>query len=151
MAGRFVPRPIRPTGLAVVGEWRLKGYEVTPDGQPVWASIVEAVDIVLQSELPRPASGEHGIGFVVIHPGELAVWVLVGLWTGDIVCQHTFRASLDDPSNFERVPVGGPTACVFELPVHAHESIALIKHILDPAEGPNVEAFLRDFLDTTNG
>lgn len=58
------------------------------------------------------------------------------------ISQHTFSAPLDDPSAFQRVPAGGPTACVFELTVHAHERGAFVRHVLNPGDGPRVEDYL---------
>lgn len=74
--------------------------------------------------------------------------VLADLWSGDIVSQHTFHAELDDPTAFTRVQAGGPTACVWELAVHAHESDAYIRHVLDPPGGAAIGAYLSDTLDS---
>ena len=79
-----------------------------------------------------------------MHHGAESVWVLADLWAGDIISQHTFQAALDDPASFARVPAGGPTACVFELTVHAHERDAFVRHVLNPADGPEITNYLGD-------
>ncbi len=146
MTGRFQPRPIRPTEITTINGWRLKRYEITLNGDPIANEINRAVDQTLTGALPPVPDGEHGIGFLVIHRGELALWVLADLWTGDTISQHTFNAPLNNPTALTAVPAGGPTACVFELAVHTHESNALINHILDPAPGPDVDGYLNDTL-----
>ncbi|NOX31366.1 MAG: hypothetical protein GXP35_15150 [Actinobacteria bacterium] len=148
MSGRFVPRPVRPVGVSEISGWRLKRYEITVSGDAISANINLAIDRLLCVALPAPRADELGVGFLIVHHGAESVWVLADLWEGDIVSQHTFSAHLDDPTVFERVPVGGPTACVWELPVHAHERDAYVKHVLDPKSGPDGDAYLADALIT---
>ncbi len=100
---------------------------------------------------PRPLElfGELGVGFLILHRGEESLWVLADRWTGDILSQHTFSASLDAPTTLRLVPAGGPTACVWELLVHNHERNAFVRHVLDPAGGPDVDRYLADNLRVT--
>ncbi|MEM8707496.1 MAG: hypothetical protein AAGE98_13615 [Actinomycetota bacterium] len=144
MTGRFQTRPTRPTGTTAVNGWRLKTYEITLDGAAVGGDVVSAVGHLLGDGLPAPTTDD--VGFLIVHHGAEQVWVLADLWSGDIICQHTFCADLDAPTEFRRVPAGGPTACVWELAVHAHERDAFIRHVLDPAGGPDAEAYLADTL-----
>ena len=60
-------------------------------------------------------------------------------------CQST-SSLLETPTRFVRVPAGGPTACVFELTVHAHERNAFVRHILNPFDGAHVNDYLADTL-----
>ncbi|MCP5111700.1 MAG: nuclear transport factor 2 family protein, partial [bacterium] len=73
-------------------------------------------------------------------------WVLADIWTGDIISQHTFSAALDTPTSFAAVPTGGPTACVWELPIHSPARDAFVAPILDPATGPDADAYIADTL-----
>lgn len=144
MTGRHQSRPTRFTGFLESGGWRLKRYEITLDGEPVPADVDRAVDATLAAELP-PGDGDD-VGFLVVHVGAEAVWLLADLWAGDILSQHTFTAPLGATTRFARVPSGGPTACVWELVVHAHERDVYVAHVLDPADGPHREAYLADTL-----
>ncbi len=146
MSGRFVPRPVRPTGVSEIAGWRLKRYDITVGGDAIGEDINLAVDRLLRVALPSPGADELGLGFLIVHHGVESIWVLADLWGGDIVSQQTFSAKLDDPTAFERVPAGGPTACVWELPVHAHERDAYVKHVLDPKCGPDAKAYLASTL-----
>lgn len=147
MTGRFAPRPTRPAGISIVNGWQLKRYEITLDGAPINAEIITAVDATLAAELPT-ASGDVEVGFVIVHHGAERVWILADLWDGDIISQHTFFAELDEPSSFCRVAPGGPTACVWELAVHSHERDAFVRHVLSPLNGPDIDAYLDDTLNT---
>jgi len=143
MTGRFVPRPIRPNGITEINGWRLKHYEITLDGSPISKQIAAAVNTTLNRALP-PAAGDVQVGFVIIHHGAEQIWALADLWRCDIVYQHTFYADLNQPTEFAPVQPGGPTACVWELTVHAHERDAFVKHILNPLDGPHVDHYLAD-------
>ena len=145
-AGRFSERPTRATGVISVNGWRLKFYEITLDGTPIDAAVLDAVAHVLFNELPPATGSDVQVGFCVVHHGAESVWILADLWSGDIISQHTFSAPLDDPAAFVRVPAGGPTACVFELTVHAHERDAFVRHVLNPIKGPQIDDYLGDTL-----
>ena len=145
MTGRFQPRPTRSTGVVDHGGRQVKWYEITLDGHPVAPAIVQAARR-LADDVCSTAGESTGVGFGIIHHGAESVWVLLDRWQGDIVSQHTWSAALDAPTDFALVPPGGPTACVWELAVHSHERDAFIRHVLDPAAGPDVEAYLTDLL-----
>jgi len=148
--GRFRERPTRPTGVAAVNGWRLKFYEITVDGAPIDDAVLDAVALVLLDELPAATSSDVQVGFCVVHHGTESVWILADLWAGDIISQHTFSAPLENPSVFTRVLAGGPTACVFELAVHAHERNAFVRHVLNPLDGPDVDGYLADTFSITS-
>ena len=145
MTGRFEPRPTRPTGVLTVNSWQLKSYEITLDAAPISGKIIDAATSCLAAALPQ-ASLEAAVGFVIVHHGSEQVWLLADRWHGDVACQHTFFAPLNDPTSFEPVPQGGPTACVWELAVHAHERDAFVAHVLNPPDGPDYDAYLVDTL-----
>lgn len=151
MSGQYTPRPIRPTGVLAANGWRLKRYEITIDGYTIGDATVSAVTAELLRSLPAAPPDELGIGFLIIREGTEAVWTLADLWHGDVVHQHTFRASLEDPEVLTVIPPGGPTACTWELEVHAHERGVYIEHVLDPIDGPQVEAYLADVMQVANG
>lgn len=145
MTGRFEPRPTRSTGVLTVNGWQLKSYEITLDAAPISKEVIDAATSCLAVALPE-AGSETAVGFVVMHLGSEQMWLLADRWHGDVACQHTFFAPLDDPKNFTAIPAGGPTACVWELAVHAHERDAFVAHVLNPPDGPDYDAYLADTL-----
>lgn len=143
MSGRFSTRPTRYVGLATINGWRIKQYEITLDGAPISAAVNAATHQLLTDTLP-PTNG--GVGFVIAHRGADQMWLLADRWHGDIVHQHSFFADLATPTDFQLVPVGGPTVCVWEFAVHTHERDAYIEHVLNPHSGPDHDAYLADVL-----
>ncbi len=149
MTGKFKARPTRHTGVITTNGWRLKHYEITLPGASITADITKAVVRTLDRVVPQATSGEAAVGFVIAHQGAEAVWLLIDLWDGDIISQLTFSAPLSEPSSFSQVPLGGSTACVWDLLVHAHERDAFVANVLDPQDGPDFAAYLGDVLQAT--
>ncbi len=108
------------SGLDVwhIGDLRLKVYGITADGQELTDDLVSKAQAFAQRELPAlvAAEGEdNGLGFVIIHPGELGVSVLLHWWIqGSVLCQHIERTLWGDdkPMDTASRPV---IACVWEL------------------------------------
>ncbi|MEM7634870.1 MAG: hypothetical protein AAF299_09945 [Pseudomonadota bacterium] len=115
-----VYRPRAVSGLDVwhIGDLRLKVYGITADGQELTDDLVSKAQAFAQRELPAlvAAEGEdNGLGFVIIHPGELGVSVLLHWWIqGSVLCQHIERTLWGDdkPMDTASRPV---IACVWEL------------------------------------
>ncbi|MGI9613288.1 MAG: nuclear transport factor 2 family protein, partial [Acidimicrobiales bacterium] len=149
MTGLFRERPTRTRGITSVNDWQLKRYEITLDGEPIDNEILEAVHAVLVRRVPM-ANSDGQVGFVIVHEGSDQVWLLIDLWHDEIIKQLTFCADLASPTQFGPVAQGGPTACVWELAVHAHEKDAYIRHVLDPAQGPRPHDYLADVLPNRN-
>lgn len=147
MSGMFKPRPTRATGVITINGWQLKNYEITLDGNDIAKDLIGAAHATLVDTLPTSPSLEPAVGFAILHRGLDGVWLLADLWNGDILHQHTFTSRLSATLPvFTLVPVGGPTACVWELTIHSHERDAYIRHILDPLTGPDIDAYLSDVL-----
>ncbi len=108
------------SGLGVwqIGHLRLKVYGITAEGQNLSDSIVSKAHAFAQRDLPPlvVAEGEDdGLGFVIIHPGELGVSILLHWWIqGSVLCQHIERTlwGADKPMDTAFRPV---IACVWEL------------------------------------
>ncbi|WP_242184579.1 hypothetical protein [Saccharopolyspora soli] len=114
----FVTFTLRRTdfhGLVVAGEWRLKLYAISADGQGVPEQLRDGAVETARSHLPAGS----GCGFLIVHRGEDATWLLVHWWQGDILCQHLLRAG-GTAGGFEPAE-DHLFACVWELHVIDHE------------------------------
>jgi len=148
MTVSYFPRPTQFQGIIDVAGWRLKHYLMTTNSEPLPDQTDLAARNIIAATLASEAPDELGVGFVIVHQGAEAVWLLIDMWRGDIICQRGFRAELDDPSTFVPIEVGGPTVCIWELEVFGFERDALITHILRP-DVPDIEAYLSDRFDNT--
>jgi hypothetical protein len=139
----FRPRLTHSLGVQEVEGWALKWYAINVDPEPIDEEIVAAARELVAATMPV-ADIDPAVGFVVLHRGMEAVWLLTAVWRGDILYQRTYSAPLSDPARYEEVGPEGPTACVWELVVHAHERDAFVTHVLSGARRPDVAAYLSD-------
>jgi len=130
-------------GVWEIGHMRLKVYGITADGQKLTDGIVSKAQVFAQRDLLPlvTAEGEDdGLGFVIIHPGELGVSILLHWWIqGSVLCQHIERTlwGADTPMDTTSRPV---IACVWELGLIHAEQRAWRDTMMVPE--PNVDAYL---------
>lgn len=122
---RFTDRPTRFVGVDERQGWRLKHYEITLDGAEVAREIRAAMDAVIDEHLAGTTI-EPFVGFVIVHAGKDAVWLLIDLWQNELLYHAVFRAELDSPGAFAPVASGGLAGCVWEFRVIAHEREAYV-------------------------
>lgn len=114
----YQPRAVSSLGVWQVGHLRLKVYGITAEGQKLTDGIASKAHAFAQRDLPPLVAAEgddDGLGFVIIHPGELGVSVLLHWWIqGSVLCQHIERTlwGNDRPMDTASRPV---IACVWEL------------------------------------
>lgn len=115
---RYKPRAVTDLGNWEVGSLRVKVYGILADGQNLTEAIVDDARAFALRDMPPlvAAQGEdNGLGFIVIHPGDLGVSILVHWWIqGSVLCQHIRRTlwGADAPMDTVSRPV---IACVWEL------------------------------------
>lgn len=150
-------RRVHFLGLRRGPDVTLKLYGISREAEPPAASLVaHALEHALRHRQSSPLSGvvagvdwsgvaRHGLGFLMVHPGREAYFVLYDEWVGEnMVRHHVWSAPLDDPLSFESLAATGVTACVWELPILAHERNAWLRHVLTPDGRQDPEAYLAD-------
>tara|TARA_E500000318_G_scaffold102269_1_gene106447 strand:- start:2783 stop:3676 length:894 start_codon:yes stop_codon:yes gene_type:complete len=141
---QFTERPTRFVGTDDRQGWRLKRYEITLTGVEVASEIRAGAEATVDRHLAAVAI-EPSVGFVVMHAGEDAIWLLINLWNHELLHQVTLSASLDTPDVFAPVDADGPSACVWELRVIAHEREAYVRHVLHaPTDPARYDTYLSD-------
>lgn len=155
-------KPYRPRHTWFVhsqetGPWTLKVYAMTAaqfalGQQPELSTgILEAAlqyaskQIEKENFMKQPGNtAPHG--FLTVHEGQEAVWLLIDLWRDDILHHHLFHASLASPTSFHPKPFSGSAACVWELEVIQHERNAWVRHVLSKPEAPDYDKYQRTVL-----
>ena len=143
----YEPRLFADLGVFSERQWRLKLYGIHHDITRDKATLIEPA--VLQAGRTHVPSllaeadrvgAHHNTGFVVLHQGKQANWLLTHWWTHQDVCCHLVsRAPFDDPVRFARVtaPI---MACVWELVVVQFERRAWVSTALQAK--PDFDAYL---------
>ncbi|MEP6146120.1 MAG: hypothetical protein ABJ201_01815, partial [Nisaea sp.] len=102
----------------------------------------KAEAFLIKDVLPRVAAeGEdNGLGFVILHPGDLGVSISAHWWIqGSVLCQHKYRNLYDanEPMNTVERPA---VACVWELAIINAEQEAWRETMMTRA--PDQKAYL---------
>ncbi|MDX3975263.1 hypothetical protein [Shinella sp.] len=123
----YRPRAVQHLGLWQVDPLTLKVYGVVADGKDVTGAMLDDAKAFVSQALPPLVAAEgqdNGLGFVIIHPGELGISVLAHWWIqGSVLCQHIRRTlwGAQKPMETATRPV---IACVWELGlIHAEQQV----------------------------
>jgi len=114
----YKPRAVSDLGNWEIGSMRFKVYGILAAGRDLTKSIIADARAFAQDDVPPLVAAEgddNGLGFIVIHPGDLGVSILVHWWIqGSVLCQHIQRTlcGSDEPMDTRSRPV---IACVWEL------------------------------------
>ncbi|MCA9128057.1 MAG: hypothetical protein KDB22_13270 [Planctomycetales bacterium] len=125
--------------------WTLKVYGICAAGSMIESATFESALIYVARNVSWPDHHTR-FGFVTIHVGEEAVWLLVDIWVDEILRHFLYRASLSAPCEFGPGPGDGSMACVWEMAVLTHERNAWVSHVLSHPMEPDYEAYLNDSL-----
>ena len=146
----LAPYRARRTWLLDVCEiagWQLKVYGITVDGRDIPQNIITAaLDTAKEMDLWPDRNGPR-FGFLTIHAGEQAIWLLIDLWVDDIMYHFLFNSPVSAPTEFGPGPKDGTTACVWELEVTKHERDAWVRHVLAQPTKPDFEGYLKDCVE----
>lgn len=130
---RYVTR----LGLWQVDDWQVKAYGLARSDAPPRAALVAEAQSAVADALPDPAVTEdrYGVGFVIVHEGADGDYVLVDHWFGENMLRNqVYWRRAHEPALWP-APPDGPTVCVWELAVLAHERQAWIDEVLEPDRG----------------
>ncbi|MEO9899725.1 hypothetical protein [Nisaea sp.] len=139
----FRPRAVLNLGLWEVGPLQIKVYGLLAEGREIAEDLLSKAEaFLIKDVLPRVAAeGEdNGLGFVILHPGDLGVSISAHWWIqGSVLCQHNYRKLYDanEPMNTVERPA---VACVWELAIINAEQEAWRETMMTRA--PDQKAYL---------
>lgn len=141
----FEKRRVTSLGMFLHENWRIKMHGITAAGASLGTALIDAARLIAATALPLPAVApeRYGVGFMVIHAGRDADFVLVCWWK----CQNelavrVFTSPPAQPAMLkEQTDPNASVACVWDLAVLAHERQAWVEHILTPGK-PDFDAYL---------
>ena len=145
----FRPRPTRMTGVREMNGWKLKIYEISLTGQPIASPVVAAAMDCVRERTIWPTDVEAKCGFVMLHQGEDAVWVLAHVWVNDILRQFVHLSPLTDPTHFDTSLMPGANACVWDLEVTKHERDSWVRNVMSDPGNRQLDKYLTDSLEIT--
>ena len=142
----YIKRPVKFLKQVNAGNWRIKVYGISEASKSLPEELVnEAVNTVLP-HLPKQAMTEdrYGVGFLIIHQGNLRNWFLLDWWEyEDILFHRLFSSPLKSPNSITPEKDNSVAACVHELRVITFESEAWIKTVLSHDYEPGFDEYLK--------
>jgi hypothetical protein len=147
----YASRSVRALDLLDLGGWRVKLYGITYRGERPVQALVHAAAAAAQERLPRPAvtGDRYGVGFVGAHDGRGANFVFVDWWANEDELHHlTWVSSKEEPGRLQPTGPDDFTACAWDLALIGHERASWVRHVLSRTQGPDVEAYLADRLNS---
>ncbi|MEM7706184.1 MAG: hypothetical protein AAF358_11560 [Pseudomonadota bacterium] len=112
---------------------------------------VSAALSYVSDELPKAVEeegGGHGAGYVIVHFGEVATWLLIHWWAHQDICLSMLAAAGVNDSVFKSMDHRRFHACIWEQKVISHESEAWIRTLSCP--NPDIGGYLGDVLRDGN-
>lgn len=144
-------RRVRTLAPFEFDDWRLKVHGVSAGDDELSHTFVNAAREAARAILPRPGvrpPDRYGLGFLVVHAGFDADFVVVCWWGAQ---NELFLRVLTSPPGRpqllrERTNREGSVACVWDLAVIWHEREAWARHVMRSG-GADVDAYLAATLD----
>lgn len=149
LSPEYAPRSVRPLETWEHDGWTLKVYGISQNGEYPRPSAVEAGKRAASETLPTNSADDnrYGVGFLGVHDAAGGCYLFVDWWEDENELHHRpFVAPADDPFAFTPVPIGGSTACTWDLAVIAFERDAWVRDVLARGDGPAVDAYLEAWL-----
>lgn len=135
----YEPRRVSVVNPIADERWHLKTYWMSPRGTPADERIIaEAGDAALGI-----LDGEdgYGVGFLIVHQGLIADWVVLGWWTDEDILRRRVLVHVGD----EVVDRSDEhfLACVWELSVVDWERKAWINTVLRHPEDAETDRYIQ--------
>lgn len=131
----YRPRTKNFRGIWAMGQVQFKVYELLADGKITTEEMIETAVRFLRKEVMcdvEKMGDSNGVGFVIIHPGDLGVTIAAHWWAqGSVLCQRIYRHQYgdDDPLDTINRPA---IACVWELEIITFEQEAWRNTMMKP-------------------
>jgi len=126
VVSEYSPRHVVTLDNVRTDEWELKPYWLTPEPSEPDTDDIELAITTSLAALDGVTG--YGAGFLIVHRGEVATWVILFWWTD----QDILRRRIWQIEDEELVDVGDQNfvACVWELSIVDWERKAWINHVL---------------------
>lgn len=147
----YQPRNVRTLAPLRIGDWQMKFHAISAGEDGPGPALIEAAQAAAQRILPRPAvipPQRYGLGFLIVHAGLDADFVLVCWWgSQNELHLRVLTSPPGQPQHLrERSNLDGSIACVWDLAVIWSEREAWAKYMMC-GEQADAQGYLAAALD----
>ncbi|HRI33870.1 MAG TPA: hypothetical protein PLD02_08950 [Saprospiraceae bacterium] len=148
---RYQTRPIRFIELHEHQDWIIKIYSISIKNEFAPSTHIELAKQQLNEWLKLSKNyplTTYRIATLIIHEGKEGCFAILNWWIDDNMLQnHVFVATHEDPDHYKLFSDKGIITCVWELAVIWYERNAWVEHVLKHSDQPNFEAYLNSQLN----
>lgn len=124
-------------------------YGISRHHQRPPAALVAAAKRIAEHRLPAACDHDdaYGVGFLAVHEGRDANFVVVNWWNRESELQrHVYRSALETPEALHDVTATGISGTVWDLQILWFERNAWVEKVLGNPRGPDIQAYLKKCL-----
>lgn len=148
----YKKRPIRFVELYPHDAWQIKIYSISVKNEYVDEQNKISAKAQLHKWLQNSDNYEldnYKIATLILHEGKEGCFAIINWWIDEnMLQQHVYLASHDNPTVFKPYSHKGIFACVWELAIIWFERNAWVKYVLMNNSNPNVNAYIQAQLNT---
>lgn len=146
----YKKRSIRFLELWQLDRWRFKVYGIKYGGEYPKLDLIQQAKNLAQEQIQllTTETDVYNVGFIIVHEAREANFFLVDWWTGEnMLVNHAYTSTLNDPEILQYVTPTGLMACVWELRILCFERQAWIDNVLANPKGPDLDTYTKCKLD----
>lgn len=141
----YKAREIQFKGIQNIKEWKMKRYSISYNSESFSGELENESLMLLQNVLPKIDNTNYGVGFMIVHHGKGANFVLIDWWCNENeLQQRVYYSSKNSPEKLILQDGNSPIACVWDLTVINHERNAWMEHMM--TEKPKLSNYLKNYI-----
>lgn len=141
----YKEREIQFKDIQSIKEWKVKRYSIAYNNESFSETLENESLQLLQNVLPKIDNTNYGVGFMIVHHGKGANFVLIDWWCKENELKHlVYYSSKESPEKLILQNGSSPIACVWDLIVINHERNAWVEHMM--TEKPKFSNYLKNYI-----
>ncbi len=130
----YLPRRFVSDGVWSIDGLKLKSYLITRrDAPSIDATMIDNAKSYIELTIPairRQEGADHGLGYVIVHAGEMGNWLLIHWWAYEDIALRMLASAEVGDHRFKSEDHRRFHACVWEHVAIDHERNAWVQEMM---------------------
>jgi hypothetical protein len=144
-------RPVRFIELYRYADWQIKIYSISVKSEFVSDDKIQFAKQCLPGWLSNVSNcpfETYKVATLILHEGKEGNFAIISWWVDENMLQlYAYLATNETPDIYELISDKGTVSCVWEMAVLWFERNAWVRHVLEKAHCPDMNAYLMDHLN----